>query len=167
MSIRQKTTNPCNSSSYTENMEHEYHLSCQRSKTIDKKACVLLFYIFVLFYGFLSIVGAKIRINSKIPKFLWPNVPKSPNLLLYYLLVVVFGYLVLPHFSSERHPIFANGLFIVLLFIWRGKYSYNIIRKTIYSRFSNHSTTRENSDNIRDLPRFLSRRRVKKTIYKK
>ena len=35
---------------------------CQRSKTINKKACVLLFYIFVLFYGFLSFVGAKIRI---------------------------------------------------------------------------------------------------------
>ena len=51
------------------NMEHEYHLSCQRSKTIDKKACVLLFYIFVLFYGFLSFVGAKIRLFSQCAKF--------------------------------------------------------------------------------------------------
>ena len=49
-------------------MEHEYHLSCQRSKTIDKKACVLLFYIFVLFYGFLSFVGAKIRLFSQFAK---------------------------------------------------------------------------------------------------
>lgn len=50
-------------------MEHEYHLSCQRSKTIDKKACVLLFYIFVLIYGFLSFVGAKIRLFSQCAKF--------------------------------------------------------------------------------------------------
>ena len=37
---------------------------------------------FSLFYGLFSFLGAK---NIKIPK--------SPNLLLYYLLVVVFGYL--------------------------------------------------------------------------
>ena len=50
-------------------MEHEYHLSCQRSKTIDIKACVLLFDIFVLIYGFLSFVGAKIRLFSQLIKF--------------------------------------------------------------------------------------------------
>ena len=50
-------------------MEHEYHLSCQRSKTIDIKACVLLFDIFFLFYGFLSFVSAKIRLFSQMTKF--------------------------------------------------------------------------------------------------